>query len=126
MARLVDHPDRPRRTRLRVFGYPVGRSRGQWTEVRVVGPVGDGLLQVNTVDGWLPAVRAGYSGSPVHDPATGEVIGMVARAPREGHDSLIIPTRRLRAFRPDVARVEWWSRPGGQARPERRTPRRRS
>jgi hypothetical protein len=85
---------------LRVFGYPAGRPRGQWTEVRAVGVVDGGRVQLNTVDRALPSVRAGYSGSPVLDPLSGDVVALVTEAPASGgsHESLAIPASVVRAF----------------------------
>jgi WD40 repeat protein/uncharacterized protein YjbI with pentapeptide repeats/3',5'-cyclic AMP phosphodiesterase CpdA len=78
---------------LSVFGFPVRRERGQWAEVRASGFVAGGYLQVNSRDATTPDVRRGYSGSPVHDMTTGEIVGIVAEAASRGgsHDSLVIP-----------------------------------
>ncbi|MDQ1295123.1 MAG: hypothetical protein QG608_3008, partial [Actinomycetota bacterium] len=111
--------------RLRVFGYPETRPLGQWTEVRIVGQVDGGLLQLNTLDATLPDVRSGYSGSPVCDPATGTVIAVVAQAPPGGsaRDSLAITASRvtefLRILAPDGHRTVGAARRRG-TRPERR------
>lgn len=130
VARLVEQPGRltDAATQLKVFGYPAGRPRGQWTQVRIVGPVKGGLLQLNTVDVSLPDVRAGFSGSPVYDPKTGAVAGVVAQAPRGGssHDSLAIPTEHLLAFRPGLTAGRTAGLTGeraGWVRPERLYPR---
>jgi hypothetical protein len=87
-------------TVLRVFGYPENRPHGQWTEVRAIGVVDGGRVQLNTVDGVLPSVRAGYSGSPVQDPRTGAVVAVVTQAPAGGssRESLAIPAPVLHAF----------------------------
>ena len=90
---------------LPVFGYPKGRPRGQRTEVRVVGAVEGGLWQLNTANDALPSVRAGYSGSPVHDPVPRAVVAVVAQAPPEGPRRTAWPYRpsELRAFLPALA-----------------------
>src|SRR5262249_3985513 len=90
---------------LRVFGYPASRPRGQWAEVRAVDTVEGGRLQLNSLDPTTPDVRSGFSGSPVYDPDTGIVVGLVAEAPVGGHarDSLAIPAAELLAFYSSVA-----------------------
>jgi 3',5'-cyclic AMP phosphodiesterase CpdA len=113
---------------LPVFGYPEGRPKGQRTEVRIVGRVEGGWLQLNTADDVLPNVRAGYSGSPVYDPVAQEVVALVTQAPPEGpsRDCLAVPAWQLRRFLHVLAAV---TAPGARAaadatarkaRPERR------
>jgi 3',5'-cyclic AMP phosphodiesterase CpdA len=116
-ARLGDAAPVPER-RLPVFGYPAGRPRGQRTEVRFVGTVEGGLLQLNTLDATSPDVRAGYSGSPVYDPVTRHVVALMTQAPPPGpsRDCLAVPTRKLRLFLPTLAAGTTVRR----ARPERR------
>ena len=87
---------------LRVFGYPDGRPRGQWAKVQVVATVEGGWLQLNSLEPTTPDVRAGFSGSPVHDPRSGAVIGLIAEAPGRGSDSLAIPTAELLGFEAPV------------------------
>jgi uncharacterized protein YjbI with pentapeptide repeats/3',5'-cyclic AMP phosphodiesterase CpdA len=105
---------------LRVFGYPAGRPRGQWADVQLAGAVQGGWLQLNSADVSTPDVRSGFSGSPVHDPRTGTVVGLIAEAPAGGQarDSLAIPAEQLLAFRPGLAAAA--RQPGtGTARPDR-------
>jgi hypothetical protein len=103
-ARLAEQPSGQGKT-LRVFGYPEGRPKGQWAEVRSVGTVEGGWLQLNSADGSTPDVRAGFSGSPLLDPRSGTVVGLVAEAPRRGpaRDCLAVPATSLLAFRADLA-----------------------
>src|SRR5262249_7600580 len=93
---------------LRVFGYPAGLPAGQWAEVRAVDTVEGGRLQLSSLDASTPDVRSGFSGSPVYDPDTGIVVGLVAEAPVGGHarDSLAVPAGELLAFYRLASRIE--------------------
>jgi hypothetical protein len=92
-----------------VFGYPGDPPRqanGAWSELRLRGPVGGGVIQLDT--GGESAIRAqpGYSGSPVI--VTGDagdaVLGMLAIASGDGEarDAYAIPVLELARAWPDV------------------------
>ncbi|MEV0677783.1 NACHT domain-containing protein [Actinosynnema sp. NPDC050436] len=97
-ARLVSTPPVPG-TGVTVFGYPESHPNGTWTRAEVWGRVGGDLLQLNAESG--PAVRRGYSGSPVWAADSGRVVGIVATAAKE--DSYAIPADRLRIALPEEA-----------------------
>ena len=93
----------------RVFGYPGDPPRqvnGAWSELRLRGAVGGGVIQLDT--GGESAIRAqpGYSGSPVI--VTGDtgdaVLGMLAVASSDGgaRDAYAIPVAELARAWPEV------------------------
>jgi WD40 repeat protein len=89
-ARLISTPLR-NGSPVDVLGYPAGRPDGAWVRAVVRGQVGGRLLQLDS-DSAL-TVRRGYSGSPVWDPATGRVVGIIATAATQ--DSYAITAERL-------------------------------
>ena len=107
-ARLTD-PATVRDVTAGVFGYPGDPPRqanGAWSELRLRGAVGGGVIQLDT--GSESAIRAqpGYSGSPVI--VTGDagdaVLGMLAVASGDGgaRDAYAIPVAELARAWPDV------------------------
>jgi WD40 repeat protein len=87
-----------------VFGYPgvPPRPDGSWVPVAVRGVVGGGLLQLDASSSAALRVQPGFSGGPVIDSETGEVIGLLQTAPpvRSGdRDSYAIPAGRIAALR---------------------------
>lgn len=97
-ARLTDAPPRAGR-QVDVFGYPGNRPDGAWVRAVMRGQVGNGLLQLDSESAL--AVGRGYSGSPVWDPGTGRVVGIVAAA--ASRDCYAITADRLRRELPDQA-----------------------
>ncbi|MBB5806004.1 WD40 repeat protein [Saccharothrix ecbatanensis] len=89
-ARLISTPLR-NGSPVDVLGYPAGRPDGAWVRAVVRGQVGGRLLQLDS-DSAL-TVQRGYSGSPVWDPATGRVVGIIATAATQ--DSYAITAERL-------------------------------
>ena len=79
-----------------VFGYPdkPARPDGAWVRAVVRGQVGNGYLQLDGKSALQ--VQPGYSGSPVWDPATGRVVGIIATAGRATPDSYAITADLLR------------------------------
>ncbi|NUT51183.1 MAG: NACHT domain-containing protein [Saccharothrix sp.] len=80
-----------------VFGYPANRPDGAWVRAVLRGRVGGGLVQLDSESAL--AVQRGYSGSPVWDPGTGRVVGIVATA--ASRDGYAVPADRLREVVPD-------------------------
>ena len=68
---------------LHVFGYPSGQLSGVYARALAVGPIGD-RLQLDSVVSAAWWVQPGFSGSPVYDPTTGCVVGIVVLASRPG------------------------------------------
>lgn len=89
-ARLISTPLR-NGSPVDVLGYPAGRPDGAWVRAIVRGQVGGRLLQLDS-DSAL-TVQPGYSGSPVWDPETGRVVGIIATA--ASRDSYAITAERL-------------------------------
>lgn len=88
-----------------VFGYPRGRPGGVFVEARVRYEVGGGVLQLDSTTGSALRIRPGFSGSPVCDRDSGDVIGLLWMAPRtdsEERDSFAITAERLRSAWPEV------------------------
>ncbi|MFD0199524.1 MULTISPECIES: pentapeptide repeat-containing protein [Saccharothrix] len=79
-----------------VFGYPdkPARPDGAWVRAVVRGQVGNGYLQLDGKSALQ--VQPGYSGSPVWDPVTGRVVGIIATAGRATPDSYAITADLLR------------------------------
>ncbi|ONI83795.1 hypothetical protein ALI22I_35710 [Saccharothrix sp. ALI-22-I] len=79
-----------------VFGYPgkPARPDGAWVRAVVRRQVGNGYLQLDAKSALQ--VQPGYSGSPVWDPVTGRVVGLVATAGRTTPDSYAITADLLR------------------------------
>jgi len=97
-----------------LYGYPGDPPRpdGGWTEARFVGPVGNGLVQLDKHPHAALAPQPGFSGTPLFDESTNRVVGLLSAAPsaraqdRPGvSDSYAIPAARLEAFWPDVCRI---------------------
>ena len=87
-----------------VFGYPgvPPRPDGAWVEAAVRGEVGGGRIQLDSTRGAALRIQPGYSGSPVCDRTTGQVVGIVSVAPRGesgDRDSYAVSGERL---------VRWW------------------
>jgi WD40 repeat protein len=87
-----------------VFGYPgvPPRPDGSWVPVAVRGVVGGGLLQLDARSSAALRVQPGFSGGPVIDSETGEVIGLLQTAPparSADRDSYAIPAGRIVALR---------------------------
>lgn len=88
-----------------VFGYPRGRPGGVFVEARVRYEVRGGVLQLDSTTGSALRIRPGFSGSPVCDRDSGDVIGLLWMAPRadsEERDSFAITAKRLRSAWPEV------------------------
>ncbi|MFE9745035.1 NACHT domain-containing protein [Saccharothrix saharensis] len=82
----------PAGTAVDVFGYPANRPDGTWTRAVVRGRVGGRLVQLAGESAL--AVQRGCSGSPVWDPRTGRVVGIVATAAAQ--DGYAVPADVLR------------------------------
>ncbi|WP_367135172.1 pentapeptide repeat-containing protein [Saccharothrix sp. HUAS TT1] len=85
-----------------VFGYPdrPARPDGAWVRAVVRGRVGNGYLQLDSTSALQ--VQPGYSGSPVWDPVTGRVVGIIATAGRTAPDCYAITADLLRLSWPDA------------------------
>ena len=59
------------------FGFPVGHDRGVWADGRLVGPIGGGWVQLESVRTTGHPVEAGFSGAPVWDTRIRAVVGMI-------------------------------------------------
>ena len=92
-----------------VFGYPDDpprRKNGAWTELRLRGPVGGGIVQLDTDSQSAIRAQPGYSGSPVviaHEVGDA-VLGMLAIASFDEttRDAYAIPVSLLANAWPDV------------------------
>jgi WD40 repeat protein len=96
-----------------VFGYPgqPPRPDGGWVPVTVRGVVGGGRLQLDARDSAALRVQPGFSGSPVIDADTGDVLGVLVTAPPArsgGLDSYAIPASRVHTLRGDGADPPPW------------------
>ena len=107
-AQLTD-PATVRDVTAGVFGYPGDPPRqvnGAWSELRLRGAVGGGVIQLDTGSESAICAQPGYSGSPVI--VTGDVgdavLGMLAVTSRESEarDAYAIPVPELARAWPDV------------------------
>lgn len=85
-------------THLNVFGYPEDppRELGAWVDVEYKGVLEDQFMQVESIPSQTIRAQPGYSGSPVWDLATGNVIGLLHGAAGYGatdRDALVVPGR---------------------------------
>ncbi|MBK8031372.1 MAG: trypsin-like peptidase domain-containing protein [Chloroflexi bacterium] len=63
-----------------VYGFPKGSERfGRWVDATQHGPLGNTFVQLQVNEGEFP-VEQGYSGTPVYDYETKNVIGIVSQA----------------------------------------------
>ena len=92
-----------------VFGYPGDPPRqvnGAWSELRLRGVVGGGVIQLDTSSESAIRAQPGYSGSPVIVDDAGEdvVLGMLAVASGDGgaRDAYAMPVSELAKAWPDV------------------------
>jgi WD40 repeat protein len=113
-------------TRLRVLGYPgrPPRDGGMWVDLDLKGEVGGQLLQVESRHDQTVKTQPGYSGSPVWDDSSAEVVGLLQAAPfadeperdasllpplaiarvwEEPFDYLLVPENPYRALEPFTA-----------------------
>jgi WD40 repeat protein len=90
------------------FGFPADPSRqlnGTWSELRLRGLVGGGVLQLDTASESAIRAQAGYSGSPVvvTDGVGDVVLGMLAAASGgTARDAYAIPLAELARCWPEV------------------------
>jgi len=109
-ARLLAEPARPGRP-VSVFGYPGPSPRpGSWVPATVRGTVGNSRIQLDSSLDAAQRVQPGFSGSPVHDDATGRVVGILTLAPHgttPDRDSYAVAADRLRTAWPDVLSGHW-------------------
>jgi hypothetical protein len=94
---------------VRVFGYPGDPPRqvnGAWSELRLRGAVGGGVIQLDAASESAIRVQPGYSGSPVvvTDGAGDAVLGMLAVASydSDAKDAYAIPMSGLADAWPGV------------------------
>lgn len=111
LIRTTPNPGSP----VDVFGYPADRPDGAWVRAVVRGPVGGRLVQLDSASALR--VRRGYSGSPVWDPVTGRVVGLVATVAGPdsyaiGADALRPPTPRPRSAPGEVVVLHLTELPG--------------
>lgn len=95
--------------KLLVFGCPSVRPAGVYALAQARGPIGD-LLYLDSVESAAWWVQPGFSGSPVYDPETGCVVGIVALAARSDARALAgeayaITARALVASWPEAEMV---------------------
>ena len=108
-ARLAD-PATVRDVVAGVFGFPgepPRQANGAWSELRLRGAVGGGVIQLDTASESAIRAQPGYSGSPVvvADEAGDDVVlGMLAVASGDGgaRDAYAIPVPELARAWPDV------------------------
>ncbi len=96
---------------LSVFGYPTDprRPHGGWVPCRLMGPVGGGLIHIDSDSSAALRAQPGYSGSPLVDKATGLVVGMLLLASmREDiRDCYAIPAMTLHAAMSPVTQLRF-------------------
>ncbi|MFI0939358.1 serine protease [Streptomyces sp. NPDC021020] len=92
---------------VRMYGFPADFNGGLWLPATIVGGCGrDGQVQLRPPSP-AEAARPGFSGGPVVDLATGQVVGMVLAGPSEpvGGYSFMSPAETVVQHLPEVA--EW-------------------
>jgi signal transduction histidine kinase len=108
-AGRLDDSAKLRDAQAAVHGYPGDpprRENGTWAVVRLRGPVGGGMIQLDPASESTFRAQPGYSGSPVivTDETGGDmVVGMLAAASDDGAgDAYAIPVAELARAWPDV------------------------
>jgi len=84
-------------SRFRVFGFPVGRDRGEWATGHLREDVEGDWLQIDAQNSYGARVRPGYSGSPLWDESLNGPVGMVVAADRGDRERIayVIPASIL-------------------------------
>ena len=88
------------------YGYPADRPDGSWNESSTSGIDGRGRLQLNSTGG--TALQPGFSGSPVMEPDTARVMGMVVETAATGRHSnaRAVSSTTIRALLPPVGLLD--------------------
>ena len=82
--------------------------------------MGNGRLQLDSTTDSALRVQPGFSGSPVFDPATGRIVGLLAEAPAtEARDCIAISVERLRLAWPEIMAGRWQAAVGPARRREK-------
>lgn len=80
--------------RFRTFGFPRDMPDGVWATGRLVGAQAAGRIQMVVDDHWR--IEPGFSGAPVWDEQTGDVVGMVVTtSARNASTAHLVPTTAL-------------------------------
>ncbi|MFJ8045895.1 trypsin-like peptidase domain-containing protein [Kitasatospora sp. NPDC096147] len=92
---------------VRVPGFPGDAPDGVWHKGLLLGPTGQGWVQLTGAERQGVPVDRGFSGGPVWDDAVGAVVGIMVAAVVHGEhrQSFMIPTRTLLAEVPSLAPV---------------------
>jgi WD40 repeat protein len=86
------------------LGFPPGHDRGVWAEGHLMGSVGGGWVQLDSLRVTGRAVEQGFSGAPVWDDQLQAVVGMVVGQDRHPHakTAFIIPSDVLATAWPSL------------------------
>lgn len=86
----------------RVLGFPKGHDEGVWSSGIVMDEISDGLIQLEDTKPTGKRIEAGYSGAPVFNERSRNVIGIVALADKlsETKVAFMIPIRKILEFCP--------------------------
>ncbi|MCK1642500.1 trypsin-like peptidase domain-containing protein [Bradyrhizobium sp. 157] len=87
------------RHEMTLFAFPQAHPDGIWSNIVVIGGVADHWIQIDAAPNAQYRVQPGFSGSPLFDPDTDSVHGLVAEGdPGEGRTGFLIPGRMILEF----------------------------
>ncbi|HVR58102.1 MAG TPA: NB-ARC domain-containing protein [Pseudolabrys sp.] len=87
------------RNEMTLFAFPKAQPDGILSNIVVIGGVADHWIQIDAAPNAQYRVQGGFSGSPLFDPDTGCVHGLVAEADAgEGRTGFLIPGRAILEF----------------------------
>jgi V8-like Glu-specific endopeptidase len=88
----------------KVFGFPGGHDEGVWSAGKVIDERGDGLMQLEGIKVTGKRIEAGFSGGPVWDKESRNVIGMITTADKQAGSKVafMIPMKKIFEVWPEL------------------------
>ncbi len=96
----------PRNCNVRICGFPKGLDKGDWVDGKIMGTIGEGLVQFDNAVG-SKCVAPGYSGAPVWDMDTNAFVGMVVSTGKRKDitSAYMIPASTLVKASPELGKL---------------------